>query len=86
MNEPVNEKVSVVSSYNRMKGVIIPRKMRWQGKDYLIQKLSYYHKRRIGKETFHVFDVTDGTTDFRLVCNPENLHWTLEEVSDGLAH
>jgi hypothetical protein len=33
----------------------------------------------------HYFSVTDGTLDFRLQCDTDTLHWTLEEVTDGLA-
>ena len=83
MSEPINEKITVLSVYDRMNGRVMPRKMRWQGRMYRLTKLAYYHKIRQGRTVIHVFHVTDGTMDFRLSCNSENLHWTLEEVSDG---
>ena len=86
MHELINEKVNVVSSYNREKGLVTPRKIHWQGKDYLINKLTYYHRIHQGRLLLHIFHVTDGTTDFRLSLNSENLHWTLEEISDGTAN
>lgn len=61
----------------------MPQKMRWQGRVYSFNSLSYYHKRKVGRVMLHIFDVTDGSTDFRLICNPENLHWSLEEISNG---
>lgn len=85
MHEIINEKISVVSSYNREKGLITPRKIHWQGKDFLIKKLTYYHRVRQGRLLLHIFHVTDGVMDFRLSLNSENLHWTLEEITDGTA-
>lgn len=85
MNEPIHEKVSVVSLYDRMKGIVRPYKMRWQGRVYRLIKLAYYHKVRQGRTVIHVFHMTDGAMDFRLSCNSDTLHWTLEEVCDGLA-
>ncbi len=85
MHEPINEKVSVISLYDRTSGQVTPKKLKWQGKEITITKIGYYHKRKLGRFNLHVFDVTDGNMSYRLVCHPDNLHWTLEEVSDGLA-
>lgn len=85
MNEIINERVSVLFSYDRVKGVVMPRKMRWQGRDYIFVKQSYHHMVRVGRTLLHIFHVTDGATDFRLRLNTETLHFTLEEVSDGTA-
>ena len=86
MLEQIHEQISVVTVYNRVKGTVMPWKIKWQGRVYTITKLGYYHKRKVGKTVLHVFDVTDNCMSFRLLCNPETLHWTLEEVSDGLAN
>jgi len=83
MHEIINEKISVISLYNRETGVVIPKKIRWQAKEYLIKSLSYHHKVRIGRNLLHIFHVTDGNLDFRLSLNTDNLQWCLEEVSDG---
>ncbi len=80
VNELINEKVSVITSYNRETGVVMPRKIRWQGRDYLIKKLTYYHRTRLGRTLLHIFHVTDGNIDFRLQLNSETLHWILEEI------
>lgn len=86
MNEIINEKVSVICSYNRETGLVMPRKIHWQGRDYLIKKLTYCHKIRQGRTLLHVFHVTDGMMDFCLRLDTNNLHWTLEEVCDGTAN
>ncbi len=83
MYESINEKVSVILSYNREAGTILPLKMRWQGRVYSISKLSYHHKIRDGRTILHIFHVTNGALDFRLKLNTDTLHWTLEEISDG---
>jgi hypothetical protein len=85
MNETINEKVSVILSFNRENGVVMPKKMRWQGRDYLMKSVSYHHSVREGKKLLHIFHVTNGSSDFRLKLDTENLHWTLEEVYDAAA-
>jgi hypothetical protein len=83
MNESINEKVSVITHYDRNSGQVMPKKMRWQGRDYLLTELTYRYKKREGRNIVHVFHVTDGSMDFKLRLNSENLDWTLEEVTDG---
>lgn len=85
MNEQINEKISVISSYNRETGVVMPKKIRWQGRDYSITKLTYYHRIRSGRKILHIFHITNGVVDFRIRLDTENLHWTLEEICDGTA-
>ncbi len=83
MSEIINEKVSVVSSYNRENGAVAPRKMRWQGRDYIIKQVSYHHKIREGRKLLHIFHGTDGISDFKLKLDTDSLQWTLEEIYDG---
>ncbi len=82
MNESVNQKISVITVYNIEAGTVIPRKLMWHGREYLINKLGYHHRVREGRTLLHIFHVTDGTTAFRLSFNTDTLHWTLEEVYD----
>ena len=76
----VNQKVSVISSYNYQTGEVSPRKILWNNREYKISRLTYHHKIKEGNQLFHIFHVTDGNTDFSLKLNTENLHWTLEEI------
>jgi hypothetical protein len=80
--EKINERVSVVTVYNRDKGITMPRKMRWQGRDYLMVKLANHHKIRLGRTIIHIFHVTDGHIDFRLSFDTDSLIWTLDELYD----
>lgn len=85
MLETINEKVSVVAIYNRYKGEVTPWRIRWGNRTYTITKIGFHHTIHEGQHLYHIFSVTDGAMAFRLKCDTETLHWTLEEVSDGLA-
>jgi len=85
MRETINEKISVVTIYNREKKLVLPWLLKWQGRRYKITKLGYHHTERLGRVLHHIFSVTDGSTFFRLHLDTESLTWTLKEVSDGLA-
>jgi len=86
MHEKINEKISVITKYDRMKGTVMPIKLRWQGRDYIIEKLAYYHRIREGRNIHHIFYVSDGNMDFKLRLDSETLHWTLEETTDGTSN
>lgn len=84
MLEKVNEKIDVITIYKRMGSKIMPYKIRWNSRDYLIKKIGYHHKVRQGRNYFHIFSVSSDTLAFRLRFDAETMYWTLEEVSDGL--
>lgn len=84
MLEQLQEKISVITKYDGEKGTCMPVKIRWRGRDYIIQKLAYYHKVRQGRTMQHIFHVTDGNLDFRLRMNSDLLSWILEEITDGI--
>lgn len=85
MNEIVNEKVSVISKYDKTRGSFLPVKLEWQGKVRLITKLGFHHTKRQGRKLLHIFSVTDTYLCYYLSLDTETLHWTLLEVSDGTA-
>ncbi len=84
MNEIINEKISVITIYDKKN--VLPFRIKWQGRVYDISKIGFHHKIKEGTRLFHIFSVTDGNLDFRLKFDTETLHWILEEVSDGLAN
>ena len=83
MLELIEEKVSMITVFNKDTGIVKPHKMRWGNRYIDITEVTYHHLIKEGKKIFHVFHVTDGNLDYRLHCNTENLHWQLIEVSDG---
>jgi hypothetical protein len=83
MNERINEKVSVISVYDKAKGGFWPARLRWQGKIRSITKVGLHYTKRQGTKLLHIFSVTDGHLCYNLSFDTEILHWTLLEVADG---
>lgn len=83
MTEAINEKVSVISKYDKTNGAFLPVKLQWQGKVRVVNKLGFHHTKREGRKLFHIFSVTDASLCYCLSFDTETLHWTLLEVSDG---
>jgi hypothetical protein len=86
MTARINEQVSVVSVFNHHNGFVMPKKMRWQGRDYTMSQFAYHHRVREGRNIMHIFHVSDGEQDYRLRLDTETLHWTLEEVCGEMAN
>ncbi|NTU73323.1 hypothetical protein HGB07_04105 [Candidatus Roizmanbacteria bacterium] len=84
MNEIINEKVSVITLYDRIKGSVMPVKIKWQGRTYAITKLGYHHKVTEGRTLIHIFSVSNEETAFKLRLDTNTLHWTLLEIYDEL--
>lgn len=83
MIEKINERISVISSYNRDNGQVTIHKVRWNGRTYQITKIGYHHKVREGRNIFHVFHVNNNALSFKLQLDTETLSWWVLEVSDG---
>ena len=88
MKEKINEEVSVVMYYSAKKRVGLPHTISWQNNEYIVKNIGYHHKINDGKILYHIFElvVKDNPLWMRLSFNTDNLHWTLEAVSDGLAN
>lgn len=87
MREKINEEVSVVMYYSARKRQALPYLISWQNRDYQVGKIGYHHTVKEGATLHHIFELVDKpeTIWFRLNLNTDNLHWTLEAVSDGNA-
>src|SRR4030067_2886213 len=84
MLKKVFEPVSVSLLYDSKKNAVVPRTLIWKDRVYHVLKLGLHHKFRTGRVLYHVFSVSTETVYFKLVLDTENLHWKLEEISDGL--
>lgn len=80
----VNEKVSVLSLFDRQTAELKPVRLKWQGREYTITKLGMHHTLREGRVLHHIFSVTDGNIFFCLDLDTEDLSWTLKQTSDGM--
>jgi hypothetical protein len=87
MSEIINEKVSVITVYERNTNCVTPYKIKWQDKTYKIKKVGLHYPVRMGRKLIHYFSVvTENNTSFKLRFDTENLHWTLEEIIDEFAN
>ena len=84
MIQKISEPVSVSFTFDSEKRAVRPRALVWNGRLYGVVKVGLHHKFRQGTTLYHVFSVASKSLFFRLVLNTENLHWRLEEISDGL--
>lgn len=83
MTEKINERVDVITIYRKAGAIVMPYKLRWNGREYKITTLGYHHKVKEGKTVVHVFSVSNDELAFRLRFNTDTLSWILEEVLDG---
>ncbi len=82
----INERVEVFCYFktNTQPGKLcIPYKMQYSGRDIVFTKLGLRHPTAQGKRMIHVFDMHDGTNDYRLEFDAEGLTWTLRSIIEG---
>lgn len=76
----INKRIDVVAIF-KSKGDITtlcyPHKMKYQGREIVFTELGLRHPTAKGKRMIHVFDMHDGTNDYRLEFDAEGLTWTL---------
>lgn len=82
----INQPISVVAIYDRIRNEVTPWRIKWQGRIYTISQIGFHHTVREGRALQHIFSVTDGNTAFKLRHDTETLSWMLEEISDGNAN
>lgn len=78
MHQTLSEPVSV--TFNK-----IPTTITWAGRDYPVSQLGLHHTYLQGRTLQHIYSVLAGGLFFRLRLDTASLHWTLEEISDGLS-
>lgn len=81
--EKSGKRVSVVVSYKSGgddSRICIPHKMLLNGKEIKFTELGLRHPTAKGGRLTHVFDMTDGVSDYRLEFDAERLTWTLAET------
>lgn len=79
----INEEVSVTGLYFRpskrddrnLKGY--PKRMEYQGREYAFIESGLRYLIQKGQQLIEVFDMTDGTREYRLKFDPSQHVWTL---------
>lgn len=82
----LNEKVQVVASFsaglNRCHPLLVSRP---NGREIRVSEIGLYHRLQRGRDMIHIFDVTDGSADYRLELNGHSLSWHLTREADHYA-
>ncbi|MBI2592176.1 hypothetical protein HYW36_01745 [Candidatus Saccharibacteria bacterium] len=81
----INKDVNIVAYYfkrgtKRLR--CFPKKMEWDGKNVIFTEQGLRHPTKKGQRMIHVFDMTDGSADYRLEFDAQALTWTLVYIAD----
>ncbi|MDL2362768.1 MAG: hypothetical protein QFB86_00080 [Patescibacteria group bacterium] len=82
----INERVDVIAVFRKGGGIAslcMPAKMYFRGQEILLIELGLRHPTVAGKRMIHIFDMTDGSNDYRLEFDAEGLTWTLVAILEG---
>lgn len=85
----VEERVDVVvrfATHGDPLTICWPARMKFQGHVIEFTELGLRHPTTKGRRMLHVFDMSDGTNDYRLEFNAEGLTWTLVAILPGHMH
>lgn len=82
----VNKDVNVVAYYFKDVGRRLkcyPRKIEYGGQSIIFNEMGLRHPTKKGQRMIHVFDMSDGSADYRLEFDAEQLSWTLISVANN---
>jgi hypothetical protein len=80
----VGANVQVVASFKSGGNIgasVRPIKMLYGGREVVFSELGLYHPVAAGKRMVHVFDMSDGGSDYRLEFDAERLVWKLISIT-----
>jgi hypothetical protein len=81
----INKDVSIVAYYfknNARRLRCFPKRMEYDGKRVDFTETGLVHPTKKGQRMIHVFDMTDGTADYRLEFDAQDLSWKLIAITD----
>ena len=82
----LNERIEVLAAYGEGLNPCRPLKFkRANGREVTVSEIGLRYPSAQGKRTLHVFDVTDGSADYRLEFDSERLTWHLTREGDHYA-
>ena len=82
----INKRVKILAVYSDKDDngpICMPKRMLYKGAEYTFSELGLKHPTAKGKRMIHVFDMTDGSADYRIEFDAEGLTWTLMYILDG---
>ncbi len=79
----LHERIEVVAVFGAGLNPCRPLKFRRaNGREIAITEIGLRHPSIQGKRTLHIFDVTDGSADYRLEFDSQQLTWQLTREAD----
>lgn len=85
----LRERVQVATTYSKditSEGYTsFPAKMVYKGKEIVFTTLALGYPTQHGHKTVHVYNMSDGTNDYRLEFDAENLTWWLTEITEQIS-
>lgn len=81
----INKDVSIVAYYFHNRGRRLrcfPKAMEYNGRRVNFTETGLVHPTKKGQRTLHIFDMSDGSADYRLEFDAQQLTWTLVSISD----
>lgn len=83
--EFLNERIDVIATFGSGLNPCKPLKFRrLNGREVVIKEIGLRHPTVQGRRTVHVFDVTDGGSDYRIELDSERLTWQLTRMGDRI--
>jgi hypothetical protein len=81
----VNKEVSVTALYFRNNGGMksFPKRMEYDGQEYTFMESGLRLLIQKGHKLTQIFDMTDGSSNFRLKFEDANQLWTLVDISES---
>jgi hypothetical protein len=76
--------VKVVARFNSGGNIgtsAMPIKMLYGGREVVFSELGLYHPTLAGRRMIHIFDMSDGQSDYRLEFDAERLVWKLVSIT-----
>lgn len=81
----LKERIEVIAVFGEGLNPCRPIKFRRpNGREVVIREIGLRHPSAKGFKTMHVFDVTDGGSDYRIEFDSERLVWHLTRMGDGI--
>ena len=83
----INQKVDIVPIFRAHATelmVCLPWKMKYGIHEIVFTKFGMRHPTAKGRRMIHVFDMSDGTNDYRIEFDAERLSWTLVSMVEGI--
>ncbi len=82
----VQKDVNVVAYYFKNAGrrlKCFPKRMEFDGRRIEFSETGLRHPTKKGQRLLHVFDMTDGSADYRLEFDAQSLSWKLVYIADA---